>query len=350
VAAVKTFDPIRAWFLSLQESGEFIGIRFGRIAPGASQPEWTYLPHSEVDGIGGFAQILRQGGVSLPRLPRIKHPSRPSRFAILVNLAKFLRPRHRLKWKGIEGPSEAGHYVSVPSAVAWHTFDQSQTTQLRRVCRQASITVNSFLLKHLAHAIGPCLEDRGATIPWMIPVNMRGQINRACDLENHSSYIPVAVQSRDTAQDVHRRVYAGLQRGDHWANWYSYESSLVLSAGLRRFLIKIEKCTPEWNIGSFSNLGDWDPECRISHPELAGTWLFAPPVLRCQPLGTGCVTFQNRLSLVIQAHPELTVNPADTKRWLDNWVKEIQFDLASLPGEAVASTADTVARLHPARG
>lgn len=327
------FDPIRAWFLSLQETGEFIGIRFGRIPPGASQPEWTYLPHSDVDGIGGFAQILRQRGVDLPRLPQIKQPSPPSAWTILRHLAKFIRPRRRLKWRRIEGPSEAGDSASAPKAVAWHTFDESQTTQIRRVCRQASITVNSFLLKHLARAIGPCLEEPAATIPWMVPVNMRGGIDRARDVENHSSYIPVAVASRDTAHDVHRKVYEGFQRGDHWANWHSFGSSRFLPAGVRRFLIRIEMATAEWNIGGFSNLGEWDPECRIDHPELAGTWLFAPPVLRCQQLGTGCVTFQNRLSLLMHAHPELTINPADTKRWLENWVKEIQIDVASLKGD-----------------
>lgn len=322
--AVEAFDPIRTWFLSLQETGEFIGIRFGRIAPGDSQPEWIYLSHSEVDGIGGFAQILRLRGGDLPRLPRLKHISEPSRFAVLKNLLKFLRPRNRLKWTCVEGPSEPGDSGLAPKAVTWHTFDERQTTLIRRVCRDESITVNSFLLKHLSKAISACLEDTEATIPWMIPVNLRGKISRASDVENHSSYLPVGVHIQDTVHDVHRKVHEGLRRGEHWANWHSYQSSRILPASARRFLIKIEKCTAEWNIGSFSNLGDWDPECRLANSELVGTWLFAPPVLRCQKLGTGCVTFQNRLSLVIQAHPELTINPADTRVWMDNWIQEIQ--------------------------
>jgi hypothetical protein len=335
---VKSFDPMRTWFLSLQETGEYIGIRFGRIAPGATNPEWIYLPHTDVDGIGGFAQLLRQKGVELPRLPQIKHPSPPSRLALLKNLPKFVQPRQRLKWNGLEGPNEPGNNRTAPKAFAWHVFDESETTQIRRVCRKASITVNSFLLKHLAKGIRPCLADQSATIPWMIPVNMRGKVNRRSDLENHTSYVPVRIESYDTNYDVHRKIYEGLLRGDHWANWYSYDSSRILTAGARRFLIKIEKCTAEWNIGSFSNLGDWDPEGKITHPDLAGSWLFAPPVLRCQQLGAGCVTFQNRLALVIQAHPELTINPADAQVWMQNWIKEIQIDIASLLGQPITHT------------
>ena len=206
--------------------------------------------------------------------------------------------------------------------------------QIRRVCRKAGITVNSFLLKHLAKAIRPCLEDESATIPWMVPVNMRGKINRASDMDNHTSYVPVGVRSYDTAKDVHQRIYTELERGSHWANWYSYDSSRILTGAARRFLIKIEKCTAEWNIGSFSNLGDWDRDQEITHPDLEGTWLFAPPVLRCQHLGAGCVTFQNRLALTIQAHPELTTNPADAEIWMRNWVREVEIDIASLLGES----------------
>jgi hypothetical protein len=36
------------------------------------------------------------------------------------------------------------------------------------------------------------------------------------------------------------------------------------------------------------------------------------------------MTFQNRLSLLMQAHPELTTSPAVPKAWVQNWVEEIK--------------------------
>jgi hypothetical protein len=91
---------------------------------------------------------------------------------------------------------------------------------------------------------------------------------------------------------------------------------------------------PEWYLGGFSNLGDWDAEKKITAPDCLGGWVFTPPVLRCQLLGAGCVTFQNRLSITIQVHPELTTSSAVPEAWVKNWVKEIEMDLSSVLSDA----------------
>ncbi len=331
------FDPIKPWFAAAEESGEYIGIRFGRVPVGKTEPEWIFLPHSAVDGIGGFAEILRKRGVDLCRLPQIKHPSPASRLAVLKTLPKFFQPKYKVKWRKLQGSTRPSTATEPPSAVAWHVFSETTTMQIRRVCRKASITVNSFLLKHLTKAIRPYLEDESATVPWMIPVNLRGKITRASDVENHSSFITLKIASYDTLRDVHRKVYEELAAGNHWANWFAYDSSRFLSKGILRYLVDSERYMPVWHIGAFSNLGDWDPEKKITSPDCNGSWLFAPPVLRCQHLGTGCMTFQNKLSLVIQVHPQLTTDSAAPLAWMQNWVKEVEMDVASIlaePGKA----------------
>ncbi len=331
----QTSDPIKPWFVAAEELGEFIGIRFGRVT-GPGEAEWTFLRHTDFDGIGGLADILRRRGASIPRLPQIKHHSRKSWTALLRSTPKYLSPRCRLQWDLLEGPSRSSTKSDSPPAVSWHVFDENSTVQIRRASRKLGITVNSFLLKHLTKTVRPLLKDQSATVPWMIPVNLRGGVVRAKDTENHSSYVAVNVQSFDTVHDVHRGVYRALARGEHWANWMAYGSGTLLTAGLRRYMISIERCMSQWNIGSFSNLGEWDSEKRITGSCCEGPWLFAPPVLRCQVVGAGCVTFQNRLSLTIHLHPELTVNPSVPKAWIQRWVREIETDLVSTSTEALA--------------
>ena len=167
----------------------------------------------------------------------------------------------------------------------------------------------------------------------MIPVNLRGKVTRKHDTENHSSYVTVSVQSYDTVQSIHTKIYSALANGEHWANWYCYRSTRHLTNGMRKYLLKIERCTSQWNLGGFSNLGDWDPEKKIKRADCVGPWLFCPPVLRFQLVGAGCVTFQNRLSLTIQVHPELTTSSEIPKAWVQQWVKEIEMDLASVLAE-----------------
>ena len=331
----KASDPISPWFVAAEELGEYIGIRFGRVVGRDEEPEWIFLRHTDFDGIGGLAEILRRRGAELPRLAQIKHHSAQSSLSLIRAMPKYLSPRRRIEWGSIAGVRRPSTKSDPPSAVGWHVFDEASTTQIRRVCRKAGVTVNSFLLKHLTKAIRPFLKDQSSAVPWMVPVNLRGGVTRERDVENHSSYVGVTVRSYDTVHDVHRRIYQALGSGEHWANWMSYRSGVLLTAGMRRFLISIERCMSQWNLGSFSNLGDWDSEKRITQAECAGPWLFSPPVLRCQQIGAGCVTFRNRLSLTIQAHPELTTDPEVPKAWIQGWVKEIEMDLASLLAEPV---------------
>lgn len=330
-------DPISEWFRNAEEVGEYIGIRFGHLPTGAEEPEWTFLRHAEYDGIGGLAHLLRTRGADVGRLLQLKHPFPPSVFPLLRALPCYLKPRKRLKW----GEVDRGIIVDPPGgrppqAVAWHVFNEGVTTQIRRVCRKSGVTVNSFLLRHLSKAVRPDLADHSSVIPWMVPVNLRGKIARDRDTANYSSYIGVEVRSFETVQDVHRNIYNALGRGDHWANWYAYQLGKFMTPAIRRFLIVQELAMPRWFLGGFSNLGSWDTEKRFTQAGCNGAWLFSPPVLRCQLLGAGCVTFQNQLSLTLQVHPDLSTNPLVAKGWVLNWVKEIEMDLVSVLDEPVA--------------
>jgi hypothetical protein len=329
----RSTDAIASWFVAAEELGEYIGIRFGHLQNGSVAPDWIFLRHIDYDGIGGFAELLRRQGALLPRLPQLKHPQSPSLLALLKALPSYAAPRRRIKWAPLDGERSPGTNDIPPTAVAWHVFDESITTQIRLACRKAGVTINSFLLKHLTKAIRPSIEDQSSDVPWMVPVNLRGKVNRGRDTANHTSYVAVRVRSYETAHDVHQKIYTALASGEHWANWAAYHSGNLLTPGMRRWLITKERCMSQWNLGSFSNLGDWDPERRLTEAGCLGDWLFCPPVLRCQPVGAGCVTFQNRLSLTLQVHPELTVNSGVPAEWLRNWIREIEIDLASWLGQ-----------------
>jgi hypothetical protein len=341
--AKQVVDPIASWFIAAEALGEFIGIRFGHIPPAAKDPEWTFLPHTDYDGIGGFAEILRRRGASVDRLPQIRHPVSPSWLCLARALPKYLSRRRRVQWGALDaGPAPATGSASPavplpPPAVAWHVFDETATTHVRRVCRRAGVTVNSFLLKHLTKAIRPSLQDQSSVVPWMIPINIRGKVDRGRDTAVHTSYVGVNVRSYETVRDVHQNIYAALASGEHWANWQMYLLGRYISLGMQKRLIRAELGASQWCIGGFSNLGDWDADKKITQPDCLGAWLFTPLAWRCLSIAAGCVTFQNRLSLTIQAHPSLTTTPAVPRAWVENWVKEIEIDLASMLGAIPAA-------------
>ncbi len=321
-------DPVEPWFETLEDMGEFIGIRFGRLNPDGELLEWVFRPHKVYDGIGAFAEIFRERGVMLEQLPRITHPAPVSWLPLIRATPKFVGPRTPLVWGAIEqGEPSRGPEVGPPKAVAWHLFTLEQTAAMRRACRTLGVTVNSFLMKHLDKAIRPSLSDPSEAIPWMIPVNLRGKVAQQRDTANHSSYVAIRVQPYDTPQDIHAGIHRRLRKGEHWANWKSYELTRSLPGSLKVALIERNRAMSQWNIGSFSNLGVWDSECAIQENYCTTPWVFAPPVLRCQLLGAGAVTFQNRLGLMLQAHPELSTSEDLAAFWVYRWVSEINYSL-----------------------
>src|ERR1700761_8122389 len=124
-------DPIKPWFVAAEELGEFVGIRFGRLAPGKTEPEWIFLSHMDFDGIGGFAEILRKRGAELGRLSQIRYPAPPSKLSMLKMLPKFLKPREPVNFVPLEKSSRTTGPGQPPVAAAWHVFNIEETLQIR---------------------------------------------------------------------------------------------------------------------------------------------------------------------------------------------------------------------------
>lgn len=330
----KKRDPIKPWFEALESMGEYIGIRFGHLRPGSGEVEWIYFPHSECDGIGAFAHMFREAGIPLETLPQISHPAPYGWKPFFQALPKLLGPRRRLAWNELPRGEPLADTNQPAPAVAWHVFSETETRELLDASRSAGVTLNSFLLKHLDSALRPDLADPGAAMPWMVPVNIRGKVNRESDTENHTSYVAFHITAEDSLNEVHGHIYRTLDRGEHWAAWKGYRATRLLPRAIKRLAIKTDRVISQWNVGGFSNLGVWDRDNEIDHDSLAGSWLFCPPVLRCQMVGAGCVTFQNRLSLLIQAHPDLTTAPEVPRKWLERWLSFMEAPRRESPNGA----------------
>lgn len=312
--------------------GEYIGIRFGRVDTESGQVDWIYKPHDKFDGIGGFGAILRDHDVSLEYLPQKIYPPQNHSAALVKALPQLLSPPKVLAWSKEVRTTAAPHEqtVNAPQAVAWHVFSEEQTKDIIRASSTKNVTVNSLLLRHLTAAIRPALNDPESSVPWMVPVNLRGKVVQEGDTGNHSSYVAVAVDSEDSVQKIHREIYEKIRRGEHWANWKAYELTRSLPHRIKKHLIETNRAMIQWNIGSFSNLGVWDPDKKIQDSFCSVPWVFAPPVLRCQLIGAGCITFQGQLGIMLQSHPALTVSEQFAAEWVSSWVEQIKLDMRGI--------------------
>lgn len=315
-------SPAAAWFKASEDLGDDIGIRFGCVSMESDQVEWFSVSHYECDGVGAFARLLRQSGAELPELPRSKNPHEGILGPLWWLFGGRPKPSEcatRLDWACMGDPPHGA-----PNPTAWHMFTKEETQRIVDACRRQKVTVNSLLLKHLDAAVRPELDITKA-IPWMIPVNLRGDVNYADDTENHVSCIDVPVFPDDTASQLHQRIHLHLSQGEHRANHLLMRAGRLLGHRLKVWYLRQDRARPAGSIGAFSNLGAWDAAEKIPSTD---RWLFCPPVVLGQRLSAGCLTFQNRLSLMIQTHPHGPDVPGYASTWMSRWVEGIGKSMA----------------------
>lgn len=289
------------WFRASEAAGDFMGIRYGRLPGGVGEVEWSFVSHIDCDGIGGFARMLRERGVETGRLPVAKHPCR----GVIAPLWNLWRDSRKVRecamrddWLVLRGGGDA---------VAWHLFTLEETREMVARCRGMGVTVNSFLLKHLDEAVRPEIRRADARIRWLIPVNLRGDIQYNDDTANHVSGVEVSIAPDESAVVIQAQILRRLERGEHRANHLLLLAGGILSHAAKVRYLTVGRAKHAGNIGSFSNLGVWDVNAATDDG-----WVFCPPVVTGQLLGAGCVTFQGRLGLAIQGGCQGTM-----ARWLD---------------------------------
>ncbi|MGJ8656958.1 MAG: hypothetical protein ACSHX6_10960 [Akkermansiaceae bacterium] len=330
-------DPIRPWFEVLEGMGEFTKIRFGSANTGHSghqqEPKWIYRDHQCFDGIGGLIDVLREMGINYDSsdIPTTGHSNKDSWWPFLRGIPELIfAKRKRLDFlpplqnsRPIPGKSLA--IDSAPEAVAWHAFTESETSDIIKKSKLLGVTVNTLLIHTLDQTMRESLKDRESVTTWMLPINMRGAVEMQRETMNHSSCINIKLNSVNSFDDTHKTIYSAIKKKQHWQNWKGYVAGKWMSEKVKRKLLIEDKAMSQWNMGCFSNLGVWDSGKKLDSLD---TWYFTPPVIECQRIAVGCITFQNKLSLTMQLHPLLSLDSEVARTWISDWVKRIKFNIS----------------------
>jgi hypothetical protein len=311
-------DWAGAWFDILEEMGEFIGMRAGRLVPGAAQPAWEFHSHAGQDGLGWFTGLMRRerphAGIAIPRMKNTKRPSVLAQVGALLQLVGR-KPEAAARWNTFDAGWRPMPGVAVPgTAAATHAFAVEDTRRLNDRAASNVVSLNSLLLATLGRASAPLLDDGPAF--WMMPVNMRGPVQLERDTANHTSYLQIRTFADTIASQVHEQVRARLSANEHWGGWlFANCGRIVRYAGMKWiFNRELARTGGRPWTGAFSNLGVWD-DC--------GMWFVCPPVAKSCPLAVGVVICEGRLSLTIDAHPSIARDAAWTRALLNNWITEL---------------------------
>jgi hypothetical protein len=303
-------DVFREWAKEYIGLGHDLTIRYGRQT--ANGLVWHELSHSDFDGIGGLAHLMRSLKRSPARLLPTINPaywgcSWRQRLAVIWKFTTAKAPLASpspLLLVPAEALAQSAHGRNLGTEILTH----SQTLRVRARAVRAGVTVNSLLLSALAEVVARILPP-GTVQAWSVPVNLRGAIAVDRDVANHISFLfPVFARDCDPAA-VHAVMQAELRSG---AVELYYRFMASTPPKYRRPLANRGAHVT----GIFSNLGDWSAVA----PEEQAPWVFCPPAIPSQPLAAGVVTVAGRLSLMLRAcsgavHAALAAGGVDAAQW-----------------------------------
>lgn len=322
-------DLLGRLFQEYHRKGEDMGMRFGRLAPGAANavPEWCFLPHWRYDGIGGFGHLLRERGV--PGLARLPGMSRPGKLGVAHHTRALLRHVVRVstptvqRWRRVDEawrpPARAPGRCA--NAVGYMVLSCEETQKIDTRARLIGVSTNSLLLWAVDQVAREMwLQEGWESTRWMVPVNLRDSVARTRDTANHIGLLDVELRRGVDVQKTHAEVKRELELGGHWGAWDAMKLGRFMPAKAIRAFVETEMMSRSVFTGLFSNLGVWGPPGPDrSVPESEAVWLFAPQATLTAPVSGGAVIWAGRLTLAMQAHPLFGVRDDDVAAWTQRW-------------------------------
>lgn len=311
-------DWVGHWFRLMQDRGFEMINRYGCVTgPTDDDVEWHLLPHWEFDGVGAFVHLLRQKGIdpSIPTLPpRRRGSGWGLRWLTMIRgIISYLKvvPIHAALWKRLEVVAGLRREAGQTGLCVYRILSPEETRRLIERARALNVSVHSHLHWSVAETVKGELQEGTGPHLWMVPVNMRGAVRKSPDTSNHQSLVWVDTGIARAAKDIDRQLEKRFGEAIHWGAWLVLNlGRLIGEKGMKRLLDRVERIGDRW-VGTFSNLGAWKIE--------SGPWIGFVPVSRSSPLGASCVTVNDRMSLMLQAQPEICGDRATLERWLARW-------------------------------
>lgn len=295
------------------------------------KPHFQYLSHMYYDGIGGLVTIMRENGLIVSELPKIKTMSvlSPSRsvwelcFDHILNLFCVNRRSANKDKKLVKFELSATEVTSKRTPFAWHAFSREELEEIKKLCKSENITVNTFLFYHLDKAVRSVSKTPELPMSCLLPVNLRGMVHQHRDTDNHSVTIAIRSEKSDNMRTLHEKIQHKLKNGEHLASWKMYHLTRFLPHFVRVALLQGANRS---EVFTFSNLGSF----RVSTVGNAvdstdnnadnSTWYFCPNVGKRVPITAGCVTVNEKMTLMIRFHDSF---PYDSQLLLNKWIKNI---------------------------
>lgn len=320
-------DYIAMWFEVRKELGINDDMNIGQLNKDNGNISWEHFSHSQMDGVGGVATILRQHGYPCKNLPKSGEKEEPGLWQLykLNKEFKALKgdlPPKNIRWKKTY---PCGNDNTAP--IAHHYFSVDETAAIKRNAKKNKVAYSTFLMWSLNKTIADNLIDGNQNYYWFYPINLRGAIQLSSDTCNYSSGINVCLKNDITPKELQQEIKSRIKSKEHWSTWKSaHIGKLIGKVGVRYIYNKISQ--KNFYAGSFSFLGAW-PLKEDGNPSenKDEVWVSCGIGTKNYPVSTGIMEWHGQLTLGLKLHPMICQDIALTEKCLNDWKTNLTKDI-----------------------
>lgn len=319
-------DYIAMWFDVRKELGISDDMSIGQMKKNSGEINWSSFAHSEMDGIGGIATILREHGYPCRHLPKSSEKHVPGVWQLYKLNKKFKRekgyiPSKSIRWKNTY-PCGNNNSAVIENCY----FDKMTTARIKRNAKNNKVAYSTFLMWALNKAIADNLLDGSQNYYWFYPVNLRGVIQLNSDTSNYSSGVNVCLNNYITPKELQQEIKTKIKIKEHWSTWrLAHIGKLIGKPGIRYIYKRISKTN--FYAGSFSFLGGWPlQEYNTPAENPNEVWVSCGIGTKNYPVSTGIMEWHGQLSLGLKLHPMICQDEILTKKCLQDWQTNLLED------------------------
>lgn len=300
------YDWVGVWYEILKERGENDQCVIGRSKYRDDKlldPEYIEYSHSLMDGSASIPYYLSSFGAK--RDPIYSNYNKKISCLTHIKLAlkaTDISPVSSPDWKDIRKARPQNNFEFAVKALT-----KDETNKFNEYLKDNKLSQNIVLLELINRYVFELIkeESRDQSYSWLLPINVRGIVNKKSPYENHTSFVQLRL-NQSANYDSIRKVFAEkVKTLNHIGLWWVHHIGILLG---RKYMAKLSRNSAGKNywLGTFSNVGSWDVKDagyeNLGEEEI---WFATTPGSRNFPVGSVAMEFNGKLALSLKIHPSI---------------------------------------------